>query len=142
MAKLCTFVLAVLSLISLSFGPAQAGPEVRVGTLQFGTVNWELGVIGDGNPLIMASREGHRAIVEILLDGGADVNRGVFGDENALINASWQGHLDVVRLLVDWGADVNTRVWAGREWRTALGMAWRGGHDDIVRFLESAGARE
>lgn len=78
MAKLCTFVLAVLSLISLSFGPAQAGPEVRVGTLQFGTVNWELGVIGDGidqrhgftlKPVVLADKD---ATSVALLSGDVD----------------------------------------------------------------------
>ncbi|MDQ7251422.1 ABC transporter substrate-binding protein [Dongia sedimenti] len=78
MAKLCTFVIAVLSLISLSVGQAQAGPEVRVGTLQFGTVNWELGVIGDGidrkhgftlKPVVLADKD---ATSVALLSGDVD----------------------------------------------------------------------
>ena len=106
-------------------------------------------VPGDGNPLIMAAREGHLQIVQLLLDRGANVNQLVPSDENALMQASSSGHLDVVRLLVTRGADVNARAWAERalerprgEWRTALSMARRSRHDDVVAFLLSAGAVE
>ncbi len=78
MARLTTFVLAALSLIVLSFRPAAAAPEVRVGTLQFGTVNWELGVIGDGidakhgftlKPVVLADKD---ATSVALLSGDVD----------------------------------------------------------------------
>jgi NitT/TauT family transport system substrate-binding protein len=78
MAKLSTLVLAALSLIALSFSCANAAPEVRVGTLQFGTVNWELGVIGDGidqkhgftlKPVVLADKD---ATSVALLSGEVD----------------------------------------------------------------------
>ena len=78
MAKLSTLVLTVLSLIFLSFGQARAAPEVRVGTLQFGTVNWELGVITDGidqkhgftlKPVVLADKD---ATSVALLSGEVD----------------------------------------------------------------------
>jgi NitT/TauT family transport system substrate-binding protein len=78
MAKLCSLVLAALSLIALSFGPAEAAPEIRVGTLQFGTVNWELGVIGGGidrkhgftlKPVVLADKD---ATSVALLSGEVD----------------------------------------------------------------------
>jgi ankyrin repeat protein len=106
-------------------------------------------VSGDGNPLIMAAREGHMDVVTLLLDSGADIDRMVPGDENALIQASGNGRLDVVKLLVGRGADVNARVWVelasgspSGEWRSPLTMARKGGHDRVVSFLISAGARE
>src|SRR5829696_7242294 len=69
---------------------------------------------GDGNPLIMAAREGRSEIVASLLERGARVNEMVPDGENALIQESGEGHPDVVKLLVTRGADVNARVWVGR----------------------------
>lgn len=108
----------------------------------------DLAVPGDGSALIAAARTGRADIATTLLDRGANVDLAVIGDENALIAAATEGHLDVVRLLVARGADVNARVrsgtqlYGGEEWRTALGMARRGGHDDVVAFLRANGARD
>jgi bla regulator protein blaR1 len=108
----------------------------------------DLGVPGDGNPLIMAAGAGQLETVRFLLDRGASLEKAVPGDENALIRASESGQGEVVRLLLDRGADVNARLWAVREsegmgeWRTALLMARRNHHQDVVRMLLAAGARE
>jgi ankyrin repeat protein len=109
-----------------------------------------LGVPGDGSPLIAAASRGHIDIVRYLLDRGAIVDQVVERDENALIGAAQQGQLAVVQLLVSRGANVNARVWAtdvwsnGRairgEWRTALNQARRNRHTEVVRYLQSVGA--
>ncbi|MCO6512066.1 MAG: ankyrin repeat domain-containing protein [Aridibacter famidurans] len=108
-----------------------------------------MAVKGDGSALIAAAREGHLKIVEILLDRGANVDLYVPGDENALISASGAGKLGVVKLLVARGADINARFevhlsnkTGETEWRTALGMARKGGRSDVAAYLESIGARE
>jgi ankyrin repeat protein len=64
------------------------------------------------------------------------------GDENALIQAATEGHADVVRFLIERGADVNLQTLAdGRELRTALRMARRGGFTEVEEILIRAGAR-
>jgi ankyrin repeat protein len=99
--------------------------------------------------MIMAAREGQVAMVELLLNRGANIDQVVPGDENALIQASGEGHLGVVKLLVGRGADVNARVLVERdgprsvsEWRTPLNMARKGRHTEVFNYLLSAGARE
>jgi NitT/TauT family transport system substrate-binding protein len=76
--RLSTLILAALALIIGGFGAARAAPDVRVGTLQFGTVNWELGVIGGGidqkhgftlKPVVLADKD---ATSVALLSGDVD----------------------------------------------------------------------
>lgn len=97
---------------------------------------------GDGSPLIQAARHGHGDIAKLLIARRADVNLMVMGDENALMQAAWNGHIGIVRLLIEQGADVNARAVEDGRIRTALSLARRGGHDDVVQILLGAGARE
>jgi beta-lactamase regulating signal transducer with metallopeptidase domain len=106
-------------------------------------------VEGDGSPLIQACQNGRLDQVRMLIDRGADVNLAVEGDENPLMAAAEHGSLEIVKLLIDKGADANARIWNGRagrgevgEWRTAISQARKNGHLDVVRYLESRGARE
>jgi beta-lactamase regulating signal transducer with metallopeptidase domain len=133
---------------------ARAGNLAAVNLLLDHGADVNMVVPGDGSPLIMAAAAGEIAIVQLLLDRGAAIDQVAPGDENALITASGAGILNVVELLVARGADVNARVWSetlsfgggkvrrGGEWRTALGMARRGGHRAVADYLESVGARE
>jgi ankyrin repeat protein len=127
---------------------AAAGHANIVSLLLERGADLNLGVPGDGNPLIMAASEGRVEIVSLLLDRGARIEDVVPGDENALCKASEQGQLDVAKLLVSRGANVNARIWVenGRgqagEWRSPLIMARRGKHQAVVDFLIASGARE
>ncbi|KAG9758549.1 purine and uridine phosphorylase, partial [Aureobasidium melanogenum] len=74
--------------------------------------------------LQLAARKGHDATVQLLLNGGADVDV-----DDALQAASVSGHYTTVRLLVDRGADVNARD------GVALQAASKRGHYAIVQLL-------
>lgn len=104
-------------------------------------------VEGDGSPLINAAGRGRLDQVQMLIDHGADVNLAVEGDENPLMNAAEGGHLAVVQLLVAKDADIHTRIrndryQGGTEWRTAISQARKNGHINVVKYLESRGARD
>jgi beta-lactamase regulating signal transducer with metallopeptidase domain/ankyrin repeat protein len=108
------------------------------------------GIPSDGNALIMAAGAGELEVVRLLVGRGASVEAVVPGDENPLIHACEGGAPEVVQYLISKGANVNARVWADfgdgektrGEWRTPLVMARRNHHDDIVRILQRAGAKE
>lgn len=62
------------------------------------------------NPILtIAAGNGHKDLVQFLLDNGAEVNRlgGFGGYETAIKDAVCGNHIEVVQLLLDAGADVN-----------------------------------
>jgi bla regulator protein blaR1 len=90
-----------------------------------------------GTPLIQAARVGDLAMVNTLLELGADPNQALLRDGNPLIVAAMQGHLAVVERLLDAGADVNGIVQYDE---TPLINAAREGHLPVVRALLAHGA--
>jgi ankyrin repeat protein len=91
----------------------------------------------DNSPLSIAAEQGNQAVMEVLLDKGADVNAqgGYYG--NALQSASVNGHKEVVTLLLDKGADVNAQ---GGYYGNALQAASHNGHKDMATLLLDKGA--
>ena len=60
-------------------------------------------------PLLIAAKEGDKDIVELLLNGGAEINiKGLF-EETALHLSARNGHKDVVKLLITKGAEMNLK---------------------------------
>jgi ankyrin repeat protein len=58
-------------------------------------------------PLLLAVEKGHKQVVKLLLDKGADVNAQGREYGNALCVASYGGNAAVVKMLLDKGAYVN-----------------------------------
>jgi hypothetical protein len=83
-------------------------------------------------PLWYAAQNGHKAVAELLLVAGADVNAA------ALEAAARGGHLEVVEKLLEAGANVNAAT--GYYRRTALQEAAEGDHPEVVEKLLAGGA--
>ena len=88
-------------------------------------------------PLHWATREGHKAVAELLIAEGADVNTKDGWEWTPLHNAAWWGHKEIVELLLANGAGVNAKNNKG--W-TPLHMAAINGHNEIVGLLVAGGA--
>jgi len=88
-------------------------------------------------PLSMACTNGNGAMVDLLLEAGADPNTRLPGDESALMTASRTGKIGPVKALLARGADVNARE---RRGQTALMWASAEGHAEVVEALLRAGA--
>ena len=88
--------------------------------------------------LMCASENGHTAIVQILLEAGADKDaKNIYGC-TALMYASENGHITVVQLLLRAGADKDVKNTYGC---TAL-IASASSEAAVVRLLLDAGARK
>jgi len=88
--------------------------------------------------LVAAAARGDTAIVRILLDAGADVDKSEGGFNTALTHAAGEGHTPTVRMLLERGA--NVRCGGGGQ-LGALGSAARLGYEEIVRLLLAHGVR-
>ena len=83
-------------------------------------------------PLGLAAGRGMAAIVRMLLQARADINKAAKGAEAPLCKACAGGHIDVVRLLLEAGADRNLG--------SPLCSACDDGHTEIVQLLLTARA--
>lgn len=87
--------------------------------------------------LHFAAEAGHREMVAILLEHGADLRACSDGGWTALINAAERGHVETVDLLLQKSAAVNAQLTNGM---TALHWAAFNGHTEVVeRILSEAG---
>ena len=84
-------------------------------------------------PLWIAALKGHKDVVNLLLNKGAEIDKRDDYGKTPLHVAAW-GHLHVVELFLDRGAQHDSRNRGGR---APLHMAAEGGHKDVVKvFLD------
>ena len=88
-------------------------------------------------PLCEAAGSGHKEVVLLLLDSGAEPDKGDLFDVTALLRAAKHGHTNVVKLLMDKGADPNAGDKYG--W-TPLNYAAMNGQTSVVKLLIDRGA--
>ena len=68
----------------------------------------QIGVQGGFTPLHYAARQGHIETVELLLEGGADIDQQSAGDNSSpLLVAVINGNYDLAKMLLERGADPN-----------------------------------
>ncbi|GMR47018.1 hypothetical protein PMAYCL1PPCAC_17213, partial [Pristionchus mayeri] len=91
-------------------------------------------------PLTLACSNGHTAMVELLVQRGANVHHKDKKGFTPLILAATGGHLCIVRILLDHGANIETT--SERTKDTALSLACSGGKKDVVEFLLKRGANK
>ncbi len=91
----------------------------------------------NGMLLVAAAKAGNEAIVEALINAGADVNLRHPGCRTALMHAAELGMTKTVERLLAAGAHVNATLDKGH---TALMWACSEGHAEVVRLLLDAGA--
>ena len=90
-------------------------------------------------PLFMAAQGGHREIIALLLDHGADAKQARKNDSvSPLYIAAQQGHREIVALLLDHGADAKQA--RKNDGVSPLYIAAQQGHREIVMLLLDHGA--
>jgi len=103
-------------------------------------------VEGLGPPIVAAALTDNYKAVQLLLDKGANINGSDSQGYTALINASLNNNRDIVQLLLSKGAAVNApsylTIHGNKVHMTPLMIAKAKGHQDIVKLLVEAGAKE
>lgn len=91
----------------------------------------------DEIPLHWAVKWGHEAMVEVLLEGGADTEAKDQEGMTQLCWAAFHGREAVVQLLLERGADIETKGFLDR---TPLSRAAELGHEAVAKLLLERGA--
>jgi ankyrin repeat protein len=82
--------------------------------------------------LYAAAQENHVEVVDLLLDGGADINKAQNTGETPLFVAAKKGRVEMVGHLLGGGADINKALDTGE---TPLFVAAKRGHVGVVGLL-------
>lgn len=96
--------------------------------------------LGCGAPIKNAAARGHRDVVQLLLERGADPNlpeEGIAPDGHALYSAAANGHHDLAKLLLEHGAHPNVEVESSAD---TLSRVLLNGDQRMLELLCSYGA--
>ncbi|XP_046337771.2 ankyrin repeat domain-containing protein 17-like [Haliotis rufescens] len=103
------------------------------GTLSINSRGWE-----KMTPVITAADKGHKEVVELLVNEGADVTLVNKKGDNLLHSASRGGHVEVVKFVLSQGTlSINSRGW--KRMTPAMTAADKG-HKEVVELLVRKGA--
>jgi ankyrin repeat protein len=86
--------------------------------------------------LVLSSENGHKEIVQLLIEKGIDINQTDEDGRNALHWASANGHKEIVQLLIEKGIDINQ---TDEDGENALHLATSNGHKEIVQLIIEKG---
>ena len=86
-----------------------------------------------------AARNGHEAVVKLLLEKGAELETKNTDGRTPLSYAARNGHEAVVELLLEKGAELETK---DKDGETPLSYAARNGHEAVVKLLLEKGAKK
>ncbi|MEZ4309745.1 MAG: ankyrin repeat domain-containing protein, partial [Polyangiaceae bacterium] len=122
-------------------GPETAGPlDAVVLLLRHGARVTGWNPSREGDPLLMAVIINHTEAVRLLLAAGAEPNIRDGEGTSPLRVCADKGYLDVASLLLLCGAAKTIEEWGGDRAMTALGLAARGLHVEMVKLLLAHGA--
>lgn len=94
------------------------------------------------SPLMVASMNGHSAVIQLLIEEGADVNFWNSWRESALIKAVDVGKVNAIKLLMQHGATITNYCGDGQSTPiSALAVACKTGDVAVVRALLPLGAQ-
>ncbi len=113
------------------------------GWMQAVTFLLDNGALMDKGALFAATTEGRKAMVELLLARGADVNAQDDGGTTPLYRAAEKGFLSVAEVLLQHQANLEARMMKGENWvkgRTPLTAAVNARRPAMVTFLLAQGA--
>ena len=114
----------------------QAGAELRVTDSNDDTCLITVGTENNFTALLEAVGKNHAAVVQVLIDAGADIEEEDSDGCTPLVLACMEGFLHIVKVLVQAGAELRVTDSNGD---TCLIAASREGHTETVRYLVGLG---
>jgi uncharacterized protein len=94
--------------------------------------------LGAYNPLFMAAKSGHAAVIDVLLNAGSDANSTALDGLTPLMMAASSGNADAVESLLKHGANVNAKETENGQ--TPLAFAAAFNRPEVIRTLLGHGA--